>query len=356
MYKYSKQHSMERSQQYSNQNEYTPKIYGNSFNLNDVYHPQYQQYSQQCPQQRLQQHSQQRPQQQYQQCQHPQPQNIPKKKENKKKNSDNNNFENDSHNQITPSCDRMSFTVIPNDGNEKNEIYNFHSSCFFRSVTSALNAFGANLHPTDLRRIIGFPNVSRQVDTTSDSHYIQQICDDYCIGIAFFTANYENNGTSLWIGNPALIFIPSNNGSDVLKKFSIVSYGGHYELIISETQFSDDISDNFNCMEKRTYTYMEGNNDIPIISNIVSPEHTSYLSKYDLEKKLANVIVAMRNQEANINMFTDIINRMTNSPEEDDECNEYQLHSYQIMLDAAQQCYDKLNERLIVIKTALGKA
>ena len=145
----------------------------------------------------------------------------------------------------TDSCEKIGFVTVPNDGNDSEN----SSSCMWMTLELIIRLASRGEKLTKahfLRDNYGFPNESIQfvIDFTNgkdakENHnsWIQQVCDDNNLMIDIYTANYTGGIGSVWLGNPAVSFAPKNSKSPISpeNRFAIVSYGGHYELIVSKT-------------------------------------------------------------------------------------------------------------------------
>lgn len=164
----------------------------------------------------------------------------------------------------TQSCQRLSFVVIPNDGvvldRNGNKICKL--SCFFIAIHQALLTVGKNIPVTVLRQQANFSRRSIQLDTLEHSSCIQRLCDIYSLNVSIYTSNYSYDGSkgSHWIANPAMEFKCVTHVRNNVSNFSIVYFGngniGHYELIVSGTPTSPDITNFFNMSKLTTYSYV----------------------------------------------------------------------------------------------------
>jgi len=176
--------------------------------------------------------------------------------------------------QCLNDCVKIGFTVVTNNGitSEKHERYT--KSCFFRAICDYLTLHNNRVTAIKIRQSIDFPKMSIEVDTHDHSYFIQRVCDLYQLSIAFFTVNTDDTSkNSYWIGNPAITF---KSSSPIYSNLSIASYGDHYELIVSQTPFSPDMSNLCKHFKMRTQTYKYNvdsdidNNNKHLIDNIIS--------------------------------------------------------------------------------------
>jgi hypothetical protein len=137
-------------------------------------------------------------------------------------------------------CEKLPFVVIQNTGYDGK----FNKSCFWICIVDALRLMSQNgrffNYPTaeQLRIESHFPEYSISFDTKEHAKYIRTINEKYKLNIAIYMVNYQGIDGSCWIGNPSMYFCAKKFLPPVYGQFSIAHFGGHYELIVSETNHS----------------------------------------------------------------------------------------------------------------------
>ncbi|VBB18855.1 hypothetical protein YASMINEVIRUS_1387 [Yasminevirus sp. GU-2018] len=146
----------------------------------------------------------------------------------------------------TPSCAQSPFTAIINSG--KDGVYS--DSCAWIAMSQAISLANntdehASPTPVELRTEFKFPPKSIQFVIDFDKYspgygsghnkFMQAVCNTYNVEFHIYIANYTGAPGSTWIGNSAIIFTDEKMNVPVQRKFAIINYGGHYELIVSKT-------------------------------------------------------------------------------------------------------------------------
>jgi hypothetical protein len=176
---------------------------------------------------------------------------------------------------VTQSCRKTPFTAISNDGFDGK----YRSSCMWIALTQAirlsrLSTQGKNsVNVPQFRDKYGFPQESIPFVINYDCYtdfeeefeedhknYLQRVCNDYNLELDIYLANYTGNVGSVWIGNHAIRMKPKNyDKKKWYDRFSIVDYGNHYELIVSDTPTTHKIQTTygvFNTSNLRNYKYV----------------------------------------------------------------------------------------------------
>lgn len=264
-------------------------------------------------------------------------------------------------------CVKSGFTVVKNDGivSEKNEHYRL--SCFFKSISDYLCLVRNNISAIKIRNIICFPKTSIEVDTVTHANYIQNVCNIFKISIAFFTVNLDSsNNSALWIGNPAVVFEPFLSSKS--SKVSIASYGAHYELIVSETPFSPNLTDKCKHYNVKTHKFDYNYNNSVFTENgqlkmtytnaVLSESYRTQelhiknqISRVDLELQLRNTESDRIKQESVTEMLKCEINSLNFQKKSGSiQC---RLKCLNEMIKLSIRCSQELSDNIIAIKLQL---
>jgi hypothetical protein len=237
-------------------------------------------------------------------------------------------------------CIRRGFTVVPNDGVVSNRNERYTSSCFFKSVADYLRIKRPDISAIRLRNCVKFPKVSIEVDTFVHRAYIQSVCDLFKISIAFFTVNTDqDNNHAYWIGNPALVFTPVTQCES---RISIASYGGHYELIVSQTVFSSDIREMFVSRGIRLHEFKY---NFPVLRRYMSEDSDlaraiSVSRREDLERKLRDAQLSCEKHMQLVQLLTqELVELMEDT---DSDSSMVRTKSLQEMIANALKCCSEL--------------
>lgn len=157
----------------------------------------------------------------------------------------------------TPSCSRINFTTIDNDGNDGKQ----SRSCFWISISQLMRLTKLTTDPKmpgpspiQLRQTMRFPQGSIMFDITSSSYLreteghaviLQQLCDRYNLAISIYYVNYSGAYQSCWIGQPAITFIDSKRPVPASHHFSLANFEAHFEPIVSQTPTSREINPSY---------------------------------------------------------------------------------------------------------------
>jgi len=137
------------------------------------------------------------------------------------------------------------FSIIRNNGRENK----YSQKCMLLSI---LDWFRINTHQECLLKEIslnglfelvgpfpGSQNDMWDIDKPEHLKYLIRLCELLNIQIHIYYANKENNGshTHFWLGNPQQLFVrpESNQPFDESRMLSIVAWGMHFDLIVSQT-------------------------------------------------------------------------------------------------------------------------
>ena len=153
----------------------------------------------------------------------------------------------------TPSCSRINFTTIDNDGNDGKQSL----SCFWISISQLMRLTKQTTDPKmpapspiQLRQTMRFPQGSIMFDITSSSYLqeseghaviLQQLCDRYNLSISIYYVNYNGAVQSCWIGQPAITLVDSKRPVHASHHFSLANFEAHFEPIVSQTPTSREI-------------------------------------------------------------------------------------------------------------------
>lgn len=218
-------------------------------------------------------------------------------------------------------CAKSSFIVIKNDGFDGV----FKSACLWISISNALQISSkTKSYPTalTLREQAEFPSKSVQFElNTFDANEtekihtdaLRRICAMYNIEIHFYTANYSGGVGSTWIGQCGVIVgSESNNNSIRTRKFAIVNYGGHYELIVSKTPTTRSYFVNkrfFPQLCLKTYRYIRPNAEPNAESNV----NSAVDSRIVLNQKITRLAKELKNSSELLNIYIeerDVLNAL----------------------------------------------
>ena len=155
------------------------------------------------------------------------------------------------HNE-TPSCEKLAFTVIYNDGrageiiSSSGTTHKYTQSCFWISAHQALIACTDDivLVPTleEIRTRCGFPDQSIEYDNYHHNNCAKKFATLYKIQIDIYGVNITGAEGSGWIGTHCHSYSPENKDiEDRTRRFAFAGWRDDFELIITKTPTTDAV-------------------------------------------------------------------------------------------------------------------